>query len=153
MEFSKLVTRPRMQRLTAVAQWVAVLLVSVPALGIAFLSLREGVTEPGGMSLNRAFHVVLGLALLLLLADAFIAIRRSARPELALLMGTGGFLAALGGGVLSEVLGPPALLLLLAGGVIWALALLRSKGRPGIYARSFDLTAEEPGAIGAVWDD
>lgn len=136
------------RRLIPAARWVAALLVAIPALGIAFLSLREGMLEPGGMSLNRAFHLMLGLALLLILADALIAIRRSARPEIILLVGSGGFLVAFVGGLFSEVLGPPALALLLVGGVIWAFILQRTAGRPGLYARSFEISADEPQVAG-----
>lgn len=140
----------RTHRILMVAQSVAIVLVAVPALGIVVLALREVLLEPGGMSLNRAFHLGLGLSLLLLFVDAFVAIRRSGRVEIILLLGTGGFLLALIGGLASEVLGPPALLLLIIGVSVWASLLLRSRGRTGPYEGALQLHAEEMDTAGGV---
>jgi hypothetical protein len=116
----------RRTRLLVFVKALAFVLVAAPAVGIAFLVIREGITEPSGMPLDRAFHLGLGVALLLLLADFVVAILRSNRFEIVLLLGTGGFLACLFGGLLAEVLGPPVLLVLLITGVLWAAFLARN---------------------------
>lgn len=141
-------THAKTRFLTA-AKYVAVLLVAVPALGIAFLLLREGVAESGGMSLNAAFHLGLGLWLLLILSDSALAIRRSGRFEVVLLIGTGGFLAALLGAILSELLGPPMLLLLIVGGAVWTFALWR-QGDPGDYERACVPCGDEMDTVGGI---
>lgn len=143
----------RTHKFLMAAQSVAIVLVAVPALGIAVLTLREVALEPGGMSLNRVFHLGLGLALLLLLVDAYVAIRRSGRVEIILLLGTGGFLLALIGGLASEVLGPPVLLLLIIGVSVWASLLLRSRGRTGPYEGALKLHAQEMDAAGGGFSD
>ncbi len=108
------------------AKSAAALAVAVPAIGIAYLALREAIAEPGGVSLNRAFHTALGVAVLLLLADLLIAIRRSRGVGTTLVLGTGGFVAVLVGALLSEFLGPPAVLVLLLIGLGWAVFLAMS---------------------------
>ncbi len=110
-------------------QWVqgaAVVAVAVPTFGIAFLVWREVALESGGASLNRMFHLILGAALVLLFADFFTVIRRCGGVGIALALGLGGFIACLAGAVLSEILGPPALALLLLGAVGWAIVLARA---------------------------
>lgn len=112
-----------------VHRWVkvaAIFAVAVPAFGIAFLVLREVAREPGGDALNSAFHLVLGATLVLLFVDFLTAIRRSGDVRMTLALGVGGFACCLAGAVLSEVLGPPALALLLVSAAAWGLVLLRS---------------------------
>ena len=110
-------------------QWVrvaAILAVAVPAIGLAFLAFREGATESGGVSFNRAFHLILGAALVLLFVDFLTAIRRSRGIGMTIALGLGGFVCCLVGAVLSEMFGPPALGLLLAGAATWAMVLVRT---------------------------
>ena len=118
-------------RTLAVVRVVAAVTVAVPAIGLGFLSLREGVTEAPGMPLDRAFHLGLGIALILLLGDFLTAILRSRRVGIVILLGSGGFLLTLMGGVAAEVLGPPVLLLLLVIGIVWACFLALAM-RPGV---------------------
>ncbi|MFU8890800.1 MAG: hypothetical protein ACNA76_03960 [Anaerosomatales bacterium] len=104
-----------------------------------FLALvREFLTEPGGaaLNLNSVFHLLLALALLVLAVDFSTAILHSGRLEMILLLAMGGFLAVLAGFGLSELLGPPALLLLLVACTVWAAMLVRSarQQRIGISA-------------------
>lgn len=143
----------RTRKFLMAAQITAIVLVAVPAVGIAVLTLREVLLEPGGMSLNRTFHLGLGLTLLLLLVDAYVAIRRSGRAEIVLLLGTGGFLLALIGGLASEVLGPPMLVLLVIGVCVWTYSLLRSRGRTGPYESALQLHADEMDPVGGICGD
>ncbi len=116
----------RSSRLRLWVQAMAIIAVAVPAVGIASLSLREGVLESGGPSVNSAFHLILGATSVLLLADFWVAIRRTAGVRMSLALGLGGVMACFLGAVLSEVLGPPALAILLAGAAAWGIALIRS---------------------------
>lgn len=115
-------------RLSRSVRAFSLVAVAAPAIGIALLVLREGALESGGMSVNRVFHPALGAALLLWFADFTVAIRRSDEPRTILALGVAGFVVCLVGAILSEMFGPPALALLLAGGVAWTVVLLR--GRP-----------------------
>ncbi len=116
-------------RSVAVAQLAAAFAVTVPALSVACLALRDAIAEPGGLSLNRAFHSALGVAVLLLLADFLVAIRRSRSVGTALVLGTGGFVAVFVGAFLGEFIGPPVVLLLVVLGLGWAAVLSRSAPR------------------------
>ena len=113
-------------RLNASVRVLALAAVAVPAIGIALLVLREGAMETGDMSLNRVFHLTLGVALLLWFADFLVAIRRAGSTGTALALGMAGFVVCLVGAILTEMLGPPALALFLVGGVSWAAVLLRA---------------------------
>lgn len=108
----------------------AAVIVTAPSVALATLCLREAIAETGGMSLNRLFHLALGLALLLLLVDFVVAIWHSRSPESALLLGAGGFAASLGGAFLGEVFGPPVLLVLVTVGIAWAVRLVRIERHP-----------------------
>jgi hypothetical protein len=107
-------------------QGLAVVAVAVPAMGIALLVFREGAAEFGDMPLNRVFHLTLGAALMLLFADLVVTIRRSGSAGAAFAIGAVGFVVCLVGAVLSEMLGPPAVALLVLVGASWAGCLLRA---------------------------
>jgi len=111
------------------AQAAAILAVAVPAMGIAVLAFREGAAESGGVSLNQAFHVILASTLVLLFVDFLTAIRRSGSAGMTFALGVGGFICCFVGAVVSEMFGPPALALLLAGAAFWAVVLMRSGSR------------------------
>ncbi len=114
----------RPSRLLGLVQGVALLAVAVPAAGIAFLAFREATLESGGLTLNRVHHLALGVAMLLLLADFLVAVRRVDGSWTTLALGAVGLVVCLAGAIASEVFGPLALALLLVGGVSWALALI-----------------------------
>lgn len=112
--------------------WVRVLaiaLVAVPALWLAGALTRELVSDPSGPAVNRAFHVVLVVAILVAIAEFSTAITRaqSAIPTIAL--GLGGLLAIAAGAIGSELFGPALLLILVLAEVVVAVSLARSAGR------------------------
>ena len=116
----------RSNRLRVWVQAGAIVAVAVPAVGIASLALSEGVLESGGPSVNSAFHLMLGVTIVLLFANFWVAIRRTAGVGMSFALGLGGFVSSVVVAVLSETLGPPALALILVGAVAWAIVLVRS---------------------------
>ncbi|MDF1542873.1 MAG: hypothetical protein RQ731_06210 [Anaerosomatales bacterium] len=116
------------KRFLELVRFVCVACVAAPAAGLTFLLVREFLTEPGGvaLNLNSVFHLLLAFALLVLAADFSTAILRSERLEMILLTALGSFLAVVAGFGLSELLGPPVLLLLLIACTGWAAQLVRS---------------------------
>lgn len=104
----------------------ATLLVAVPALGFGFALLWQAVAEGATFSLNQAFHLASGLALLVLFADFAVAITRSTRPSNAVLLGAVGFAASLLSAIALELLGPPALLGLIIVCAGWAIRIAYS---------------------------
>lgn len=86
-------------RLRGLVQGVAVLAVAAPALGITLLVSREAAMEPGAFTLDRVFHLALGVAMLQLFADFFVAIRRSGGTRITLALGAGGLVVCLIGAI------------------------------------------------------
>lgn len=112
-------------RLLTALRFVSGLVAAIPAVGLGVFVLVEGLTEPGGMPLDRVFHLLLGLGLLALFSEFAISILRCRTPRGILAWGTGGFMAGLLAAVMSELLGPPILLVLLGATGVWAVILLR----------------------------
>ena len=113
-------------RLRKWVQAAAIAAVAVPAGGIASLALRDGVLEPGGPTVNSVFHLMLGVTMVLVFANFWVAIRRTADVGTSFTLGLVGFVACVVGAVLSEILGPPALATILIGALAWAIVLVRS---------------------------
>ena len=116
-------------RSSRLRHWVraaAIVAVAVPAIGIASLALGEGVLESGGLSVNSVFHLMLGVTMVLVFANFWVAIRRTADVGTSFTLGLVGFVACVVGAVLSEILGPPALATILIGALAWAIVLVRS---------------------------
>lgn len=109
--------------------WIAA---AIPAFGLCWLLTKEAIAEPGGPSINLAFHVVLGIGLLMLFSEFAVTIGRCRDPLVLLALGAGGFIAILLAAVLSELLGPPVLLALLMVVVVWGARLRRSGHLPGL---------------------
>lgn len=116
----------RMSRILPWARAAATVAVAVPSIGIAALVFREVILEPGADSLNTGFHVALGATLVLLFVDFLTAIRRTRGVGISLALGLGGLVCCLAGAILSEMFGPVALALLLAGTAAWGIVLVRS---------------------------
>ena len=113
-------------------RWVRVLaiaLAAAPALWLAGALTIELVSDPSSPAVNRAFHVVLVVAILVAIAEFSTAITRaqSAIPTIAL--GLGGLLAIAVGAIGSELFGPALLLILVLAEVVVAVRLARSAGR------------------------
>jgi len=123
-------------------QTAAIVAVAVPAIGMASLAIREGLSEPGGVSVNSAFHLMLGVTLLLVFVDFLVAIRRATKVGVALALGLAGFATSIVGGVLSEMFGPLALAFLFVFAAVWAIASGVARGRRARSAAS----AEESGS-------
>ena len=105
---------------------------AAPAVGLCWLLAKEAISEPGGLSINLAFHLMLGIGLLALFSEFAVAIGRCRNPLVLLALGTGGFMAVVFAAVLSELLGPPILLALLTVIAVWGARLRRSGHLPGL---------------------
>lgn len=114
-----------------VLQAASQILAAIPAVGLGWLLLVEAFTEPGGFSLNRLFHLLLGVVLLALFCEFAVAIGRCRNSLLVVALGTGGFGAVVFAAVVSELLGPPVLLMVLTVIAVWGARLLRSHRATG----------------------
>ncbi|KAF0209508.1 MAG: 4Fe-4S [Actinobacteria bacterium] len=117
-------TRPA--RLLISLRLVSAIVVAIPAVGLGAATFWQGLAEPGGMSLDRMFHLSLGLALFVLFAEFAVSIIRSRASATIIALGLGGFLAAALAAIVAELLGPPALLILVIAVSVWAVVLART---------------------------
>lgn len=122
--------------------WIAA---AIPALGLCWLLVKEAVSEPGGLSINLVFHVVLAISLLALSSEFAVTIGRCRDPRVLLALGTGGFMAIILVAVLSELLGPAILLALLIVIVMWGARLHRSGRLPGLVGPALPPDADARG--------
>jgi Pyruvate/2-oxoacid:ferredoxin oxidoreductase delta subunit len=128
-------------RLLTIVRVLSGCFAAIPAVGLGLLALIEGVIEPGGMSLNRAFHLSLGLCLLVLFSEFAVSMSRSGTIGGILGLGVGGFAVGLSGAILGELFGPPALLALVGTAGVWAVVLARTAKPPGDRAAAVALPA------------
>lgn len=108
---------------------------ALPAVGLGILCMRQGLAEVKHPSLNCIFHIMLGVALLVLFADVAYVIHASDHLGWILLTGVLGFAGAFVALFAAELGGPSVLLLLVLAATIWSLHILRHSSRA--HARQF----------------
>jgi hypothetical protein len=117
------------------ARVVATLLVAVPTLGICAASLVQAISTVAAPVEDRLFHLVFATALVVVLSAFVVTISGSRSSASALAAGAVGCALALGLAVVVEVLGPPALLALVALASAWSLVIALA-GRTGHWRAS-----------------
>lgn len=115
----------RPARVLSVLRFVSAVVVAIPAIGLGLATFWQGIAELGGMSLDRVFHMSLGLALLVLFSEFAVSIVRSRESVTIIALGLGGFLAAATSAIVTELFGPPALLILVIAVSVRAVVLAR----------------------------
>jgi hypothetical protein len=125
-------------RRVVAARVAGTLVAAVPGVGLGAATLWQAASEGGAASQNQLFHLGLGLALLVLFCECAVAISRAGTVAVALLSGAAGSADCLAAAVAVELLGPFALLALVAVVTVWAIriALTRPTAREGDRAPS-----------------
>lgn len=116
--------RPREQALTP-ARLAATAAAALPAVSVGLLCFSQGISEISRPSVDCAFHLMLGAALLVLFADVALVIKRSSKLSSVLLAGVLGFAGAFAAAVLAEFGGPPVLGVIVLASAAWALVIVR----------------------------
>lgn len=115
---------PEAQVLTPV-RLAATAAAALPAVGLGLLCLREGLAEVQQSSLDCSFHVILGLALLVLFADVAYVVHSSDSLGWILLVGVLGFAGTIAALIAAELGGPAVLLLIVLIAGAWSLGIVR----------------------------
>lgn len=119
---------PGEQALTP-ARIAATAAAALPAVGFGLLCLRQGIAEARPASPNCAFHLALGVTLLVLFAHVAVFIQRADELGWILFAGVGGFGAAFGAAMLVELSGPRGLAVLALAVLIFAIVVWRRPQR------------------------
>jgi hypothetical protein len=102
---------------------------ALPSVGLGSLCFLQGLQGLASPSVDCAFHIMLGSAMLVLFADVAAVIQRSNDLGRVLLFGVLGFAGSFGAIVLAELGGPPVLVVLVICAVAWSLQIASSARR------------------------